>query len=322
MLRRLHGIFAETSRALPILAGFAPVAPRFVARRPALSGVATPMIRSLLFAAACLAAGAATAHAQTDTGSLRVLVLDQSAGVVPGATLTLTNANTGTSQNAISDGEGYVNFSPIPRGTYNLLTALDGFRGREMKGVTVDVNERKFLRVVLDAAQVSETVDVTAGRRTLQTEEGSLGQVIQGRIAVELPLAGRRYTELALLVPGATPATMTLDTRGPGLVHRQRQYPGAEQLHGRRLRQQPGHAERRSRCPRRSSSRIPTPSNSSRCRPTASRRSSAGPRAPSSTSRSSPAPTPSTGRRGTTTGTRRSRRNRGMRTPTGCPRTI
>ncbi len=59
-------------------------------------------------------------------------------------------------------------------------------------------------------------MEVTATQRTLQTEEGSLGQVIQGKIAVELPLAGRRYTELALLVPGATPSTMTLDTRGPG----------------------------------------------------------------------------------------------------------
>jgi hypothetical protein len=174
------------------------------------------MIRSLLFAAACLAAAAATAHAQTDTGALRVLVLDQSAAVVPGATLTLTNANTGTSQNAISDSEGYVNFSPIPRGTYNLLTALDGFRRREMKGVTVDVNERKFLRVALDTAGVSETVLVTASTRTLQTEDGSLGQVIRGDIATQLPLAGRRYTELALLVPGATPSSMTLDTRGPG----------------------------------------------------------------------------------------------------------
>ena len=163
-----------------------------------------------------LGAGPTTAHAQMDAGSLRVLVLDQSAAVVPGATVTLTNANTGVSLNAVSDDQGYVNFTPLTRGSYDLLTALDGFRGREMKAVTVDVNERKFLRVVLDAAPVSEAVEVTAGTRTLQTEEGSLGQVIQGKIAVELPLAGRRYTELALLVPGATPSTMTLDTRGPG----------------------------------------------------------------------------------------------------------
>jgi hypothetical protein len=163
-----------------------------------------------------LGPGLSKAHAQMDAGSLRVLVLDQSAAVIPGATVTLTNTSTGTAQSAASDGQGYVNFTPLPRGTYDLLTALDGFRSRQLQGVTVDVNERKFLRVILDTAQVSEAVEVSASRRTLQTEEGSLGQVIQGKVAVELPLAGRRYTELALLVPGATPSTMTLDTRGPG----------------------------------------------------------------------------------------------------------
>jgi hypothetical protein len=158
----------------------------------------------------------ATALAQMDAGSLRVLILDQSAGVVPGANVTLTNANTGAAQTAVSDGEGYVNFTPLPRGTYDLLAAIQGFRSHELKALNVDVNERKFIRVVLTTEGVNEAVEVTATQRTLQTEEGSLGQVIQGKIAVELPLAGRRYTELALLVPGATPSTMTLDTRGPG----------------------------------------------------------------------------------------------------------
>ncbi len=162
----------------------------------------------------CLAP--AVARAQMDAGSLRVLVLDQSAAVVPGASVTLTNVNTGAPQNAVTDSEGYVSFTPLPRGSYDLLAALEGFRSHQLRGLTVDVNERKFVRVVLDTAQVSEAVEVTASRRTIQTEEGSLGQVIQGKVAVELPLAGRRYTELALLVPGATPSTMTLDTRGPG----------------------------------------------------------------------------------------------------------
>ncbi len=156
------------------------------------------------------------ARAQMDAGSLRTLVSDQTGAVVPGATVTLTSAATGVARDVVSDGEGYATFSPLQRGAYHLRVALSGFRTRELKDVTVDVNERKFLRVALDAATVSEAVTVTASQRSLQTEEGSLGQVIQGRIAVELPLAGRRYTELALLVPGATPSTMTLDTRGPG----------------------------------------------------------------------------------------------------------
>lgn len=151
-----------------------------------------------------------------DAGSLRALIADQSGAVVPGATVSLTNAGTGLSRELVSDNEGYVAFTPIQRGTYDLRVTLSGFRTREIKTITVDVNERKFVRVALETAGVTETVEVTASARTLQTEEGSLGQVIRGEVATQLPLAGRRYTELALLVPGATPSSMTLDTRGPG----------------------------------------------------------------------------------------------------------
>ena len=158
----------------------------------------------------------AIVRAQTDAGALRALVADQSGAVVPGATVTLTNAATGVERSLVSDSEGYAAFSPIQRGNYDLRVELSGFRTREIKTISVDVNERKFLRVALDPAGVSEAVEVTASVRTLQTEDGALGQVIRGDIATQLPLAGRRYTELALLVPGATPSTMTLDTRGPG----------------------------------------------------------------------------------------------------------
>ncbi|HWB31475.1 MAG TPA: carboxypeptidase-like regulatory domain-containing protein, partial [Vicinamibacterales bacterium] len=156
------------------------------------------------------------ARAQMDAGALRALITDQSGGVIPGATVALTNDATGATRNVSSDGEGYVTFSPIQRGTYTLRVELSGFRPREIKDITVDVNERKFLRLTVEAAGVSEAVEVTGSVPTLQTEEGSLGQVIKGDVATQLPLAGRRYTELALLVPGATPSTMTLDTRGPG----------------------------------------------------------------------------------------------------------
>jgi hypothetical protein len=176
-------------------------------RSTALLGLAVALL-VLIFPSA--------ARAQMDAGSLRALIADQSGGIVPGATVTLTNAATGVAQGLVSDSEGYVAFSPIQRGNYNLRVELSGFRTREIKAITVDVNERKFLRVALDTGGVSETVEVTDSVRTLQTEEGSLGQVIRGDIATQLPLAGRRYTELALLVPGATPSTMTLDTRGPG----------------------------------------------------------------------------------------------------------
>ena len=183
-----------------------------------LSGLIHRRGLAVLLAVFALIAGIGVqpAYAQRDAGSLRVLALDSSNAAVPGATVTLANTATGVTQNAVSDSEGYASFTPLPPGIYSLLTALDGFRSRQLDAMTIDVNERKFVRVMLEAAGVSEVVQVTASQRTLQTEEGSLGQVIRGAVATELPLAGRRYTELALLVPGATPSTVTIDTRGPG----------------------------------------------------------------------------------------------------------
>src|SRR5262249_45472698 len=132
------------------------------------------------------------ARAQMDAGSLRALITDQSGGVVPGATVTLTSATTGVGRELISDDQGYVTFSPIRRRTSLLAIPLTGFRTHEIKDITVDVNERKFLRVSLETATLSENIEVTASSRTLQTEDGSLGQVIKGDVATQLPLAGRR----------------------------------------------------------------------------------------------------------------------------------
>lgn len=162
------------------------------------------------------AAAPAGARAQSDAGSLRVLVLDKTGAVVPGASVILRNVGTSAARDAVSDGEGYVTFTPLTRGRYDVRVELSGFRTVDFTGVDIDVNEREFVRISLDTAAASETVQVTARRANLQTEEGSIGQVVTGDVAVQLPLAARRYTELALLIPGTSPSTMTLETRGPG----------------------------------------------------------------------------------------------------------
>jgi hypothetical protein len=156
------------------------------------------------------------AFAQTDAGTLRILVSDESQAVVPGANVDVVNAATGVTRSAVSDASGFGQFSPLPRGLYTVRVSLAGFRTVEVSAVRIDVNERRFLPVTLAVATTSEVVEVVSRAAVIQTEDGSLGQVIKGEVAVELPLAGRRYTELALLVPGTAASTMTVETRGPG----------------------------------------------------------------------------------------------------------
>lgn len=159
---------------------------------------------------------ALAAFAQTDSASLRVLVEDPSQASVAGAKVLLVNKDTGIRFNAVTSGDGYAVFSPIVRGLYEIDVTQAGFKTVKLNDVRINVDERRLLRVKLDMSAVNETVEVTANVASIQTEQGSLGQVISGRTAVELPLAGRRYTELALLAPGVAPGTLNPTTRGPG----------------------------------------------------------------------------------------------------------
>src|SRR5262249_263769 len=112
--------------------------------------------------------------------------------------------------------DGYATFSPMTRGQYVGEITKEGFQTTRVTDVKLEVDERKLIRVVLKLSTVSASVEVSAGAEIVQSEQALLGQVIQGVVAVELPLAARRYTDLALLVPGATESTVLVTTRGPG----------------------------------------------------------------------------------------------------------
>ncbi|MDP9162199.1 MAG: carboxypeptidase-like regulatory domain-containing protein, partial [Acidobacteriota bacterium] len=155
-------------------------------------------------------------HGQTDAGELRVLVVDSSEAIAPGVAVKLVNEATGTSSTRNTNADGYSVFSPISRGTYTAEVAAMNFKTVRLTEVTVDVNEKRLVKVILKPSSISETVEVTAEPAALQTEEASLGQVVRGDVAVQLPLQGRRYTDLALLAPGVTVATdLNPVTRGP-----------------------------------------------------------------------------------------------------------
>ncbi|HXJ44480.1 MAG TPA: carboxypeptidase-like regulatory domain-containing protein, partial [Bryobacteraceae bacterium] len=156
------------------------------------------------------------AFAQTDSGSIRVLVEDGSSSAVSAAKVILTNTATGIVTLRETTSDGYAIFSPITRGSYVAEIAKSGFQQTRVMDLRLDVDERKLVRVSLQIASVSATVEVSAGTDVVQTEQAALGQVIRGSVAVELPLAARRYTDLALLVPGAAESTVLTTTRGPG----------------------------------------------------------------------------------------------------------
>jgi hypothetical protein len=138
------------------------------------------------------------------TASLRTSVTDASGSVVVAAEVVATNVDTNETFTGKTNGDGYFVFSPIPRGTYDVVVSATAFASAKTKGLILETGQDRLLTVKLQPASVKEIVEVTASPVTLETESASQGAVIPGDSIVELPLNQRRYTDLTLLVPGAT----------------------------------------------------------------------------------------------------------------------
>ncbi|HUI42531.1 MAG TPA: carboxypeptidase-like regulatory domain-containing protein [Terriglobia bacterium] len=150
--------------------------------------------------------------AQVDTGGILGTVKDQSGAVVPGAKVTMTNADTGIAVSTVTGPEGTYDFRPVKIGTYSLAAELRGFRKTEHENIHVDVQQQVVVNLTLVPGEVTQTVEVTGAPPALQTQEASVGQVVGAREVNNLPLNGRNFTFLAQIVAGVN--TPEADTRG------------------------------------------------------------------------------------------------------------
>jgi Carboxypeptidase regulatory-like domain/TonB dependent receptor-like, beta-barrel len=168
---------------------------------PALSALA---LVTLLFAVSL--------QAQVDTGSITGTVTDASGAVVSGAKVTMTNEGTGASLSTTTGSDGVYNFSPVRIGSYKLDVSAANFKSEVQTHVVVDVSARVLSNFKLQPGAVSETVEVTSSAPVLQSEDASVGQVVDQRSVNNLPLNGRNFTFLAQLAAGVN--TPQADTRG------------------------------------------------------------------------------------------------------------
>jgi len=155
-----------------------------------------------LFLAIVVALVPATAAAQTTTASVRGTVVDDQRLSVPGATVTVEDPDRGTSRSVTSDTHGLYEVAGLQPGDYHLRAALAGFSTTEID-VHLEVNQRLQADVVLKAGTVAENVVVRQAAPLLDTTSASVGQVIGQDQVSQLPLNGRQFLDLALLVPGA-----------------------------------------------------------------------------------------------------------------------
>ena len=141
------------------------------------------------------------ASAQVDRATLSGVVRDAGGGVVPGATVTVTNlaTNVGTTQQTTETG-GYQSVNLVP-GRYQIEVELSGFK-KSSQVVTLEVGQRARLDVELAVGSFSEVVTVAETAQLLNSNDATLGAVIPQMQVSNLPLAIRNWDDLLALVPG------------------------------------------------------------------------------------------------------------------------
>ncbi|MBX9603100.1 MAG: TonB-dependent receptor [Bryobacteraceae bacterium] len=150
---------------------------------------------------------ASAAWSQVVSGTIAGSVVDRSGAAIPRASVTLTNLQTGAVRQAPSDEAGRFLFASLPPGEYKLAASNAGFKSAEISNIGLLIDQTLRYDVVLDVGEVSERVTVEASTAALQTDNATLGQVIEQKSVTELPLNGRNFLQLATLSAGAIAAT-------------------------------------------------------------------------------------------------------------------
>src|SRR5215475_2153957 len=141
-------------------------------------------------------------EAQT-TASIVGSVRDSTGAVMVHASVTVTNTDTAYTRTAVTDENGLYHFDLLPIGRYTLTAAHQGFKETKVAPFVLQVAQQARVDLTLSAGAAAEVVDVTGAAPLIQTDTSSLGQVIEGKQIVDLPLNSRHVTQLIQLTPGA-----------------------------------------------------------------------------------------------------------------------
>src|SRR6266511_868371 len=147
----------------------------------------------------------APAATQSFYGSLISVTQDAQGGVIPGATVVLTNTATNERREGVTGADGTYRFVNLVPATYRLEIELPGFQRYVRDQIVVNVQSTPRIEAVLQLGSLEETVSVTGEAPLLQTENASVGTVVGSRAVQELPLNGRNVLNLIAVAPTVVP---------------------------------------------------------------------------------------------------------------------
>lgn len=157
--------------------------------------------------------------AQINTGRILGTITDQSGGVVAGASIAVTNVDTGVPRNLIADAAGEYLAANLTAGKYSVRVTSAGFQTFERQNIDVEVGKDVRIDAQLTPGQITQTIEVTETIPLLDTTSATVTGTLSTATITDLPLNGRNFTNLLQLRPGVTtrPGGGTLTTSTNGL---------------------------------------------------------------------------------------------------------
>jgi len=185
-----------------------------LSRRTACAFFALAILTSLVFTLSAF-----NASAQTSQTTVSGTVKDQNDALVAGATITLIDSRTKNERTATSNDDGFYIFANVLAGEYRLTADRTGFKKTEVQSVKVDVSIPATVNLVLEAGQISETVQTTASesQSVINTENAELSTVVTEKQINDLPLNGRNPIQLAALQAGVSTNTSVRNSNVNGM---------------------------------------------------------------------------------------------------------
>ncbi|MBK9167163.1 MAG: TonB-dependent receptor [Bryobacterales bacterium] len=130
------------------------------------------------------------------------VIQDSTGALIPGVSVSATHTGTNITRRMVTGDSGTYAFPSIQPGIYVVRAECPGFRTEVRTDLEVQINQKARVNITMQVGQVTESVEVTAQAALLNTDDATLGNVVEQRRVVDLPLNGRNFANLAGLMPG------------------------------------------------------------------------------------------------------------------------
>jgi Carboxypeptidase regulatory-like domain/TonB dependent receptor-like, beta-barrel len=143
-------------------------------------------------------------YAQTFRGTILGTVTDSSGGAVAAATVTIKNLDTGLTRTVTTSDDGSYAAPELPIGNYSVTVEKLGFKEGVVTGIRVEVSSERRADVSLQPGELAQRIEVTGEELPMvESTSNTLGGIVESKVVTNLPVNGRDYQKLILLVPGA-----------------------------------------------------------------------------------------------------------------------